>query len=76
MLAMNLTKMIKNPEDIFKMEKVIVQQMPFMKSAHMDLLVDSNIFPFLSSTVFENFYKECNLTDEALKASSIDLIYV
>lgn len=73
---MNLTKLAKTPDEIAKLTKVIHDNMVYLKTIHLDLLCDSSIPPYCSELDFVRFYRDCDLPDENLKASSIDLIYV
>jgi hypothetical protein len=76
LIAMNLHKLVKEENEMLKLEKAILKYMPFLKCCHLDLVAQSNIPPFVTYLDFINFYKVCKLADENLKAASIDLIYV
>jgi hypothetical protein len=47
LLAMNISKIIKTPEDLAKLTKAITHHMPFIKNCHLDLLCETNIPPFV-----------------------------
>jgi hypothetical protein len=72
---MNISKMVKTPEEMAKLTRVITHHMPFIKNCHLDLLCETSIPPFASEMDFVNFYRDSKLVDENLKASSIDLVF-
>jgi len=76
MLAMNLGKYLKEPEDVSRMEKVIKKYLPYLKDVHIDLVCESDFPPFITFLDFMNFTQTCKFASDGLKQASIELIYV
>lgn len=47
----------------------------YLKDCNTDLIADSEFTPYIGQVNFVQFYRECELADECLKASNLDLIW-
>lgn len=58
---MNLSKFIKNDDEIASLLKIINKHISYLKEVHIELISDSDIAPFVSFLDFVNFAQHCKL---------------
>lgn len=72
---MRIQKFVPNDEVQTALFNKLAAQMSFIKVIHLELLCETNMWPYISFLDFSNWYRESKLADDNLKSSSIDLVY-